>query len=223
MKMVDQRLNDAFGIQLVEIDKNDRGEKHGIRSKFKFDSELNKLNLANESTDVDQTFQNQYKYSMIMISLALIFMNENEIDAELFWDSLKRLDINKDEKRHKYLGDVMKYFTYDLVKEGYLEYELIKGIEPPTHKFKSGYRSQLEISKISILEFVCQVYGGSCRPNEWSAQYSDAVKDAENNDMSESDEEMNQSGTTAHSQIPSNTQLPSNSQNKATSSQKRTR
>ncbi len=108
-------------------------------------------------------------------------MNDNEIDADLFWSSLKCLDINKDEKKNKYLGDVFKYFTYELVKDGYLEYELLKGIDPPTYKFKAGYRSRLEISKMAILNFVCHIYGGAdaCKPEDWSTQYADALKEAD--------------------------------------------
>jgi hypothetical protein len=58
-------------------------------------------------------------------------------------------------------------------------------MEPPTYKFKSGYRSKLEITKQSILEFVCNVYGGLdvCKPEEWSVQYSDAMKEYQDNDL----------------------------------------
>lgn len=55
----------------------------------------------------------------------------------------------------------------------------LKGIEPPSYKFKAGYRSKLEITKHSLLEFVCNVYGGVdvCSPQEWSSQYADALKE----------------------------------------------
>lgn len=58
-------------------------------------------------------------------------------------------------------------------------------MEPPTFKFKAGYRSKLEITKQSLLEFVCEVYGGLdvCRPEEWNSQYSDAMKKYQLNDQ----------------------------------------
>lgn len=172
------------GIELIELDNVD---KYGIRSKYEYDFLLNKPNVTeNNLGDANQLFMDKFKYSMIMISLSLIFMNDNEINADLFWESFKRLDISKHDKKHKYLGDVTKYFTTDLVKDGYLEYEKIAGIDPPCYKFRAGYRSKLEIPKKSILEFVCEVYGGldACSPQEWSTQYADAEKELkENNEM----------------------------------------
>lgn len=193
LKMVEVRLEEVFGIELQELDITDKSEKLGIKCKFEYDLNLNKPSVVRSTNvETDQVFLGQFKYSMVMISLALIFMNGNEIEADLFWESMKRIDVNKDEKKHKYLGDVFKYFTSDLVKEGYLEYEMIKGIDPPTYKFKSGFRSRLEITKQSILEFVCNVYGGLevCSPNEWSSQYADAMKEYEMKEESNSAEQM---------------------------------
>ena len=110
------------------MDNSDKSEKMSIRCKFEYDLNLNKpAVMTSSTTETDKIFLDQFKYSMVMISLALIFMNENEIESGLFWDSMKRLDVNKEEKKHKYLGDIFKFFTSDLVKEGYLEYEMIKG------------------------------------------------------------------------------------------------
>ena len=161
MTMVDRRLNDVFGISLVEIE--GANEKYGIKCKHTYDPGMSKLNPAivkglsgiDSSNEISPELMEQFKYSMIMISLALILMKENEIEAGLFWDSLKRLEINRDEKKHKYLGDVHKFFTVELVKEGYLEYLQVQGVDIPTFKFKSGFRSDLEITKQSVLEFVC--------------------------------------------------------------------
>lgn len=188
-KYVKQYLEDVFGMEIIDLD-NDKGEKFGIRSKFEFDSHLEKLTENNfqrglsefnsdlANSESDRKFSEQLKYSMLMIALSLIFMNQNEMDCQLFWESLRKLDINKDEKRHKYLGDVFKYFTSDLVKEGYLEYEQVPNTDPPAFKFKWGHRARLEISKKSVLNFVCEIYGGTetCKPQEWISQYADAMK-----------------------------------------------
>jgi len=182
MTMAKRRLNDVFGINLVIIDGNDKGEKYGIKCKYELDPSLSRPDFLNnkssESNETTPELMEKFKYSLLMVSLAIIFMNENEIDSNLFWELLKKIDINKDEKKHKYLGDVFKFFTYELVKEGFLEYTQIPGYDIPQFKFKSGYRSDLEITKKSILDFVCSVHGGIdvCKPEEWSVQYAEACK-----------------------------------------------
>ena len=102
----------------------------------------------------------------------------------MFSVAVKILDINKEDKRHKHLGDVTKYFTVDLVKDGYLIYEQDTRTDPPIIKFKWGYRAKLEISKMRCLEFVCQVYNSNMsnlsdqyKPQDWVAQYADAQKE----------------------------------------------
>lgn len=161
MTMAKRRLNDVFGINLVIIDGNDKGEKYGIKCKYELDPSLSRPDFLNnkssESNETTPELMEKFKYSLLMVSLAIIFMNENEIDSNLFWELLKKIDINKDEKKHKYLGDVFKFFTYELVKEGFLEYTQIPGYDIPQFKFKSGYRSDLEITKKSILDFVCKL------------------------------------------------------------------
>lgn len=91
---------------------------------------------------------------------------------------MKRLGLNKDEKKHKYLGDVSKYFTVELVRDGFLEYEAISGTDPVQHKFIWGTRSKLEITKASVLDFASKIYGG-CDPKSWSTQYKEAHQGAE--------------------------------------------
>lgn len=59
------------------------------------------------------------------------------------------------------------------------------GTDPPQFKFKWGQRAKLEIPKINILKFVCEVYGGqeTCRPEDWLAQYQDANKKDQFNNL----------------------------------------
>lgn len=208
--LVIKYMHDIFGLVLVPLDGT--AGKYGIRNKFQYDSSLlpsrsdtnsnENMDSVSSLAETDSEFQDQFKYSMLMIALSLIFMNENEIDAVLFWQSLGKIGIKKDEKRHKYLGDVHKYFTSELVKEGYLEYDQLKGIDPPTFKFKWGQRSKLEISKMSVLEFVCEVYGGveTCKPNDWIAQYAEAQKVDDFNSEEGSPQAPQTSNTQAHTQ-----------------------
>lgn len=208
---VKQHLNKVFGFDLVDID--GKQEKFGIKTRFQFDSKVNKFKIEattksnlelmqkrhsdsfsqsirqntsdGNSTVSDEEFQMCCKYSFLMISLSLIFMNNNEIDASEFWANMKRISINRSEKRNPFIGDVEKYFTQELVKEGYLEYELIRGTDPPAYKFKWGYRAKLEVTKMSVLEFVCKMYG-TCKPSDWTIQFENAKKeDADENDDSD--------------------------------------
>lgn len=59
-----------------------------------------------------------------------------------------------------------------------MEYEQIRGADPPQYKFKWGQRARLEIPKINVLKFVCDVYGGAevCKPEDWLSQYQEACK-----------------------------------------------
>jgi hypothetical protein len=205
-QLVETYLLDVFGLKCIDLDDGDKYDRFGLRSKFKYNSELNKCDntmnkrlskFSNDSNsyESDREFQDKVKYSMLMIGLSIIFMNDNEMDEGLFFDSLKKLDINRDEKKHKYLGDVHKYFTSELVKDGYLEYEQVKNIEPPSYKLRWGYRAKLEISKKSVLDFVCEVYGGkeACKPKEWVAQFNDACKqDDFSDDEMDEDQEMDE-------------------------------
>lgn len=226
LTLVEKYLDNVFGLKLVELD-GEKGEKFGVQSKFEYDHELNKKDnkaiwAENSSTnrsfyqsggagtsidlEADYELHEQIKYSILIISLAIIFMNENEMDADLFWESMKRIDVLRDEKKHKYLGDVFKYFTVEMVKEGYLEYEKMPGVEPPVYKFKWGYRSKLEISKKSLLNFVCEMYGGldACKPEEWIAQYADVLKEDNQMEANQTDESnttaTNANATARHTQ-----------------------
>lgn len=197
---VEAYLNDVFGLKVIGLDGEtfEKSEKFGLKSKFKFDCDLNRTELL-ETAETDKEMQERVKYSIIMISLSVIFMNNEEIDEGLFFETLKKLDINRDDKKNKYLGDVNNYFTKELVKEGYLDYEKIKNTEPSTYKFKWGQRSYLEISKKSVLKFVCKVYDG-CDPKDWIAQYENACRQetdlddhvfaTRNNPISDDDEEL---------------------------------
>ena len=185
--IVQRYMSDVYGFELIDLD--DKGEKYGLRSKFEYDANLmgsasgqqsgpTTLSTQHVTSDGEQQLDEQVRFGMLITALSLIFMSENEMDADTFWDTMKKLGVNKNEKKHKYLGDVHKYFTSDLVKDGYLEYEQRKGIDPPSFRFKWGYRAKLEITKHSVLKFVCEVYGGKevCKPDEWIAQFSDANK-----------------------------------------------
>lgn len=235
MILVKKELNQIFGIDLIDFDdkKEKFGIKNKFQYDIKLNkymaqattkAHLDSMHIGASSQSVSSTqrysnsqsssvrsetsedeFQMYVKYSLLMVSLSLIFMNNNELEANEFWSSLKRIDVNRNEKRHPFIGDVEKYFTQELVKEGYLEYEIMRGIEPPSYKFKWGYRAKLEISKIDVLNFVCKVYGSECKPNDWNVQFADAKNDEDvNGEVNDENDEMLQDLNNT-SQMASNT------------------
>jgi hypothetical protein len=149
IKEANEQLNRAFGLSLVDIS-NNTAEKFGVSTKFTFDADLSGINSRLKTNDNrsqtsfssiedENDLDMHVKYSMLMISLSLIFMNGNEMDSDLFWDCLKRFGISKDDKKHKRLGDVSKYFTSELVREGYLEHEAVGSICCIIYLFKFTY------------------------------------------------------------------------------------
>jgi hypothetical protein len=180
-EQVRDRLKNIFGFELSELD--DKQEKFGIKNQFQFDMSVHNKALANANGTLNEINKNEElelcaKYSFLIITLTIIFMNDNEIEATQLWECLKCIDLARAEKRNPFIGDVEKYFTSELVKDGYLEYEKDSRTDPPIFKFKWGYRARLEVSKVSLLDFVCEVYGGLdvIKPSDWQTQYMDAQK-----------------------------------------------
>ena len=56
---------------------------------------------------------------------------------------------------------------------------MMRGTDPEQYRFKWGQRAKLEMPKMNILNFVCEVYGGNgvCKPKDWLPQYKDACKE----------------------------------------------
>jgi hypothetical protein len=182
------RLKTIFGLEVVELD--EKQDRFGIKNQFQFDISMRSAAFVNSSDTLNEINKAEEidlcaKYSFLIITLTIIFMNGNEIESTQLWECLKSIDLNRTEKRNPFIGDVEKYFTNELVKEGYLEYEKDGRTDPPTFKFKWGYRAQLEVSKKSLLNFVCEVYGGLdiIKPSDWQSQFADAQKDNEPQDM----------------------------------------
>lgn len=67
------------------------------------------------------------------------------------------------------------------VKQLYLTYTKVTTSEVTEHIFKWGFRSQQQISKMLILEFVCSIFGDNMKPKNWKIQYQEAMNQAEIN------------------------------------------
>ena len=58
---------------------------------------------------------------------------------------------------HEVFGDVKKFISQDLVRQGYLLHERLGLSDPPVYEYKWGPRAKYETSKRNILDFVYQV------------------------------------------------------------------
>ncbi|KAK6629768.1 hypothetical protein RUM43_003586 [Polyplax serrata] len=117
--------------------------------------------------------------TLLMLILALIFMMERPVtDAELF-SHFQQLQIYSTEKPvHPYFGDVKKKLMTEFISQLYLEKIIDKDME--TIHFNWGQRAHAEVSKKSVLEFVCEIgYQGKIQPKNLVTHYAKAMEEEE--------------------------------------------
>ncbi|KAM9855350.1 necdin-like 2 [Aulostomus maculatus] len=153
MKKAAHTFDQVFGLKLVEID-----------AKNHLYILINKLEAAPSNLTVPKT-------GLLFVILSVIFMKGGVIRENLIWNMLKKLRVDPGEN-HKELGDVKKVITDEFVRQRYLEYVRIPHTEPVEHEFRWGQRSNMEVSKAQILEFMGQLHGQD--PQGWSQQYREA-------------------------------------------------
>eukprot|EP01118_Nematostelium_gracile_P013101 TRINITY_DN489_c0_g1_i1.p1 TRINITY_DN489_c0_g1~~TRINITY_DN489_c0_g1_i1.p1 ORF type:complete len:292 (-),score=84.05 TRINITY_DN489_c0_g1_i1:106-981(-) len=145
------KFRDIFGFDLVEVPK--KGSKGGEGSgTFILKNCLNTQSLQ-------WTEKDEHECGFLMTCLAIIFMNNGSIEQEPFYSQLRRIGLREGEL-HPVFGDWEKLID-KLVKEMYLERSR-KGVTGEGRKaieYRSGARSNLEIDKIKILEFIAKMYG----------------------------------------------------------------
>lgn len=89
--------------------------------------------------------------------------------------------------RHEVFKNVKDCITL-FIKQKYLKTE-----EDATNKklnYTWGVRSEKEISKLKVLEFVCKMFNGA-PPEKWEYQYSVAQKQFENDSLVQNDDVEN--------------------------------
>ena len=57
---------------------------------------------------------------------------------------------------HVVFGDVKKFLTIELVRQGYLDFQRQRNSDPPTYEVRWGPRATHELSKGNALKFVSQ-------------------------------------------------------------------
>lgn len=170
-----RKLKHIFGIELVDMS-GDKKKSYCL--------------INTMDTDVDEPHivwspDDNARLGLVMVILSTIFMSGNTITDSKLYSMLKVLGVDT-EVTHEVFGDVKKFISQDLVRQGYLVHERQDISDPPVYEYKWGPRAKFETSKRNVLDFVCQVYGDT-DPSKWTSQWQDVQRTeelADNNDKS---------------------------------------
>ncbi|XP_029787294.1 melanoma-associated antigen B16-like isoform X2 [Suricata suricatta] len=116
------------------------------------------------------------KTGLLIVILAVIFMNGNIAPEKEVWKVLNMMGIYSGQK-HYLIGEPRKLITKDFVNEKYLKYRRVANSNPSQFEFLWGSRAHAETTKMKVLEFLMKVEGTS--PMSYPSQYADALRDEE--------------------------------------------
>ncbi|XP_034341820.1 melanoma-associated antigen B4-like [Arvicanthis niloticus] len=117
------------------------------------------------------------KTGLLITLLVVIFMNGNISSEDDIWEFLKVVGIYPG-RDHPIFGEPREFITKDLVKENYLEYHRVSGIDPPKYVFLWGSRAHAETTKMKVLEVLAKINGGV--PSSFPCLYEEALTDEAN-------------------------------------------
>ncbi|KAF7271508.1 hypothetical protein GWI33_015622 [Rhynchophorus ferrugineus] len=104
---------------------------------------------------------------LTLLILSHIFMSNTPVSDKSLYSFLKSLDIDV-EVEHPFFGKVKEYIRETLIKNYYLHCEFDDKTKIQT--FQWGIRAEIEISKMKVLQFVCEMYGNK-QPKDWPEHY----------------------------------------------------
>lgn len=141
---------------------------------------VNNLSLKEEeeSTEIWPDLDSA-KIGLLIIVLATIFMNQNVMEEEVLWETLKTFGLDVEISDHPLFGNVKKLLNQEFVRQLYLEYNTVTVSEQQQHVFCWGPRAHAECSKRALLQLVCEVYQNGLKPEDWTSQYKE-IMDEEN-------------------------------------------
>lgn len=170
---VEAVLKQVYGIKLVEVE----GKKGHYILVNNLKEGVENIQISRMGSDTENA-----KDGLLVVILTLIFMNGNVMAEGHMWQTLKRLGLTSDgPKCHPVFGDIKKLITYEFVRQLYLEHIRIPGSDPPSHEFRWGARSQLEVDKKELLELVCVIFNNEMKIEQWSSQYHDMLRSSKDN------------------------------------------
>ncbi|EDL96021.1 similar to Smage-1 protein (predicted) [Rattus norvegicus] len=164
IRRISVHLELVFGLELKEVDPN--SQSYTLVGILGLSTEGN----LRGSSGLPKT-------GLLMTLLAVIFMNGNISSEEDIWEFLKVVGIFPG-RNHPIFGEPREFITKDLVKENYLEYHRVCGIDPPKYVFLWGSRAHAETTKMNVLKVLAKINDGI--PSSFPCLYEEALIDEAN-------------------------------------------
>ncbi|KAL1765781.1 melanoma-associated antigen 11-like [Sigmodon hispidus] len=116
------------------------------------------------------------KTGLVIIVLCIIFIEDNCVSEEVFWNVLNNLGMYAG-MDHFIFGEPKSLITEDFVQEGYVEYRQVPNSCPPRYEFSWGPRAYAETTKMKILEFYASIVKQD--PRSFPEKYAEALREQE--------------------------------------------
>ncbi|XP_036029839.1 melanoma-associated antigen 10-like [Onychomys torridus] len=114
------------------------------------------------------------KTGLVIIVLCIIFIEDNCVSEEVFWNVLNSLGLYAD-MDHFIFGEPKSLITEDFVQEGYVEYRQVPNSRPPRYEFLWGPRAYAETTKMKVLEFYASIVKQD--PRSYPEKYEEALRE----------------------------------------------
>ncbi|XP_066150975.1 melanoma-associated antigen D2 [Euwallacea fornicatus] len=169
-------LRNVYGYNLMLCDKAKGKDNHYILSTI--------LPHTKDPSETEENLDDIHKV-LILLVLSHIFMSNNTVSDSSLYAFLKDCGIDVTLK-HPLFGQVKDYINKVMVKEQYVLVEIDDITKRTT--FKWGIRAEKEISKMAVLDFVCQMYKNR-QPENWVKQYKMAKEQPYENQVLDSSQQ----------------------------------
>ncbi|EDO48369.1 predicted protein [Nematostella vectensis] len=188
MELSTKQLHKVFGIELVEVEGSGKAKVYMLLDELDREEMHEMLDWGDESP----------RMGLLMLVLSVILMSDN-IMNEVYstsqtlnlrwvennnktnnnytslWHFLKKMGLEP-KKEHEVFGDPEKLIAQEFTRQGYLERRKVTGGEEATFEYSWGSRSNKELTKRKVLEFVSEIYGTDIEV--WTSQLKD-IEDEE--------------------------------------------
>ncbi|XP_055455636.1 melanoma-associated antigen 11-like [Psammomys obesus] len=116
------------------------------------------------------------KTGLVIITLCIIYIEDNCVSEEVFWDVLNSLGLYAGVD-HFIFGEPRSLITGEFVQEGYVEYRQVLNSCPPRFEYLWGPRAYAETSKMKILQFYASILKQD--PRSYPEKYAEALREEE--------------------------------------------
>ncbi|KAL6087450.1 hypothetical protein STEG23_020962 [Scotinomys teguina] len=115
------------------------------------------------------------KTGLVIIVLCIIFIEDNCVSEEVFWNVLNSLGLYAG-MNHFIFGEPKSLITEEFVQEGYVEYRQVPNSHPPRYEFLWGPRAYAETTKMKVLEFYASIVKQDPRIT-YPEKYAEALRE----------------------------------------------